>query len=53
MLRNRIVACLTLLVLALALTGIFCYASYLKKQETEKRGVLVQAFSQKANECWL
>lgn len=49
--KKRVLTCLTVLLLVLALAGIFFYISYVNNSTPEKRGTLVRAFSQKVNEC--
>lgn len=49
--KKRVITCLTVLLLVLALAGIFYYISYVNNSAPAKRGTLVRAFSQKVNEC--
>lgn len=49
--KKRAITCLAILILVIALAGIFFYISYVNNSAPAKRGTLVRAFSQKVNEC--
>lgn len=51
--KKMLTCCLTLVVLTVAVAGIFYYMSYVKSNNNEMKGTLVQAFTQKVNECRL
>jgi len=53
MYKNKIMTCVTLLVMIAILAGIFFYASYVRKDEAKNKGTLVNAFDQKVVEVCL
>lgn len=53
MYKNKIITCLTVVLMALVFAGILFYMSYLKKSDPEINGTFVNAFSQERVEYCL